>query len=756
MIKIKFTAQDDLSHTKICPMCGEARRNGLLSVANITDILPSLSMAKCVHCGTAYFTDADPVLGYNYSGFEQNYWYNYVQNGAGISAMLEPLLSIDRPRQGCLLDIGCGFGFVPHFWESMGYGKAVGLEMSSYGVVGAEKLGVNIVPKYYSEASELYGRKFDYVFSSEVIEHVENPEAFVREISEALSDDGILIMTTPSASVLNENSEYLTLLATLSPGFHYFIASAESMRSLLLRCGFEHVEVRDAGHRLFVWASKFPLPYIKDGFSDWPTYLNYLQSLSKNSDSHVSGGALYRAIKDSFNLGMFEIAEALYPKFKDLSQRFYGLNFDTEDIIVSKVRDRLNLDNEKFPSWLGCGLLYSGLVEARQGASLERQISLYSAAIEVMEKEIELAAQFAGEPAHFIKMAKKKHKEVFEKIESANTNRLPDKSHCFVLKHPNELSNRNVCLYAAYSSRSKMTNAMIEAVNQLSAQGLDVILCLAVDDTSMDIDLADFERLAGVVIRENKGYDFAAWGCAIRLISEITLAKRVFFINDSVFILPSILPEFIKLVCDEDADFIAATESFQFNHHAQSYFMVFQGRALVSSDFKNYWRNVDIFSDKRDVIHGHELRLLPRVQDEWGLEVKILFEMQDIFPEARPEDYSLLNVSHTYWDYLVSLGLPFVKVELIRDNPIKANILHWKRYFRSYGASVSSALQHIATPRQSADLEVRMGARSNSESDVDRILKKQNRSNFQIILSELNHVRLNARKRRKLKKSKSH
>ena len=43
------------------------------------------------------------------------------------------------------------------------------------------------------------GHEFDYVFASDVIEHVENPVAFLRNIRDSLSSDGIMIITTPNA-----------------------------------------------------------------------------------------------------------------------------------------------------------------------------------------------------------------------------------------------------------------------------------------------------------------------------------------------------------------------------------------------------------------------------------------------------------------------------------------------------------------------------------------------------------------------------
>ncbi len=735
-------------------MCRAESKTALLSINDPSSDVPNLSMSKCDACGTCYFTDPDPVLGYNYSGFEQNYWYNYVQNGAGISAMLEPILAIDRPRQGSLLDIGCGFGFVPHFWNSMSFGEAIGLEMSSYGIVGAEKLGVTIVPKYYSEAVELHEKQFDYVFSSEVIEHVEDPEAFVKEISAALTDDGILIMTTPSASVLTPSSDYLVLLATLSPGFHFFVSSADAMRQLLRRCGFDHVEVKDAGHRLFVWASKVPLPTILEGFSDWPIYLRYLEQLSENSDNHVAGGALYRVVKDSFNLGMFDIAERLYPRFKKIAADFYDFDFDNVDYVLRRLRTRPALDNQVYPSWLGCGLLYAGSVEARLGASLERQISLYSAAIEVMEQEIELAAQFAGEAAYFLKIAKQRHKDVFAQLIAQDPTTAPDMNHFYILKHPGNLKGRDVCLYAAYAPKSKMTKSILAAVNALIAQDIDVILCLAVEDTTADFFITEFDGLAGVIVRENGGYDFSTWGCGTRLLPECFDARRLFFINDSVFVMPDLLPTFFEKVRSGTADIIAATESFQHQHHVQSYFLTLQGSALQSDALKNYWRTIETLSNKSEVVRAHELKLLARAKEDWNLGVQSIFGMQTIFPQAAFEDYALLNISHTYWDYLVSCGLPFVKVELFRDNPVAANILHWRKVFADHGASVSDALEHMAAPRSNnPDGEQPSQDGESIQTEAAPAKPKVQKSELQYVLSDINRVRLNARKRKKLRKA---
>lgn len=733
MIKISFTDEIVETARQQCPICGSANKHPLLTMQDVSLVPGGLHMSSCDDCGTGYFTDENPVVGYDFDGFNQDYWFKYVQNGAGISAMLEPLLAVDRPRKGSLLDIGCGFGFVPNFWETSGFGKAVGLEMSHYGKVGSEKLGINIIPKYYSEAVELHAEKFDYVFSSEVIEHVESPEGFVKEIASALADDGILVLTTPSASALIKGAPYLLLLPVLSPGFHFFIASKQGLEDLLRRCGLEHVVVNDSGHRLFAWASRKPLPDIVDGFADWPVYLSYLDKLSHNADHHVAGGALYRACKDTFNLGFFDQADDLYSRFLPLARDRYGFDFDDIAASTDKRRARTELDNATFPSWLGVSMLYAGLINKQHGAPLEKLRVLFSEAVETMQAEIEMGAQFAGEPFHFISYAKRELMEVLQKQRAANpTAADPKKS--YLLRRAKQIVGQDVCLFSIYAPGGKVSPATVTYVEGLAKNGFTVIACVALDDPTADFDVASLSAAAGIVVHKNGGMDFAAWAGALRLLPDCWSASRLVFTNDSVFMLPDLMKPFVERLRLETADFVGLTDSLCIIPHVQSYFFQFQGAALSNPKLHAFWASVQVFTDKKDAIHTYEVKLLQHVTKDWGLTSNAMFGLDKVLPHATAADCAHLNISHSYWDHLVSQGMPFVKVELLRDNPLQLNILHWRLVFQAHGASVALAEQHMA---------IRKGHASPLLQD---------RSEWRMILKDINRVRLNARRRRQARK----
>ena len=344
---------------------------------------------------------------------------NYVQSGAGIDAMLQPIIALGSRAKGSLLDIGCGFGFVPHFWQVMGYGEAVGLESSFYGRKGKELLGIDIYHSYYNQCDEIKGRKFDIVFSSEVIEHVRDPEAFINEIGQGLKDGGILVLTTPSVTCINQDTIDTTIIATLSPGFHYFVLSKQALDQMLRNAGYTEVTVVDTGHRLFAWASKTPFPTPDFENFNRDTYFSYLSKLASSSDGHVKSGALYRLLKDLLNTGRGKEAGDAYRLFAQSALDTYNIDFLNPELSESHRQSIKDLDNERFPAWLGCGLLFAGIYRGNELGDIDGKARLLRAAIDTMQKEIEIGFQFAQEPYHFMPLARHTYQqallELFER-----------------------------------------------------------------------------------------------------------------------------------------------------------------------------------------------------------------------------------------------------------------------------------------------------------------------------------------------------
>lgn len=102
--------------------------------------------------------------------------------------------TISYPR---IIDLGCGDGRSVPIWSL--FGKAIGFELSSSAVANAKQ---NFPFIQYESGNaldtQLPSGSVDVVISQEVIEHIENQQAYIKECSRLIADNGFLILTTPN------------------------------------------------------------------------------------------------------------------------------------------------------------------------------------------------------------------------------------------------------------------------------------------------------------------------------------------------------------------------------------------------------------------------------------------------------------------------------------------------------------------------------------------------------------------------------
>jgi len=179
----------------------------------------------------------------------------YLEAGVGIDSIANMVSSMPRDSVKNFVDVGCGYGFSLAIARDICGWNATGFEPSPLGVAGAEALGVEIRNEFFTPGSHLPGSP-DFILSSEVIEHVPDPLAFIETLRSQMSQNCVLLLSTPNRAVVYpEFPDDMSDMA-LSPGFHAFVASAVGMRALLLRAGFVHIKVREDGGTLFVSASQ--------------------------------------------------------------------------------------------------------------------------------------------------------------------------------------------------------------------------------------------------------------------------------------------------------------------------------------------------------------------------------------------------------------------------------------------------------------------------------------------------------------------
>jgi hypothetical protein len=193
-----------------------------------------------------------------------------------------------------------------------------------------------------------------------------------------------------------------------------------------------------------------------------------------------------------------------------------------------------------------------------------------------------------------------------------------------------------------------------------------------------------------VLIRKNIGYD---WGGYRDLLLNIETSHRPFvtFLNNSViplFPFSTFLKEQEDLA-QEINGIAGAIESASPTKHIQSFCFTFSNSALNSA-VADWLKNTKNVSQKWAMVYFREIRL-QKVSGQKKIECQSLLSDRrirsfaqrnfDLLEEHKDHAiyariwenlfYGRLNPSHHLWRFLLELGFPFIKKELVLTNPAK-------------------------------------------------------------------------------------
>ena len=286
-----------------CPLCGsEAPKPEKLTVESPSAGLP-LTLVDCRECGAAFYEGAGLVAADTPDHSAALKFY--VEQGAGVDVMIEPLFQVDSRRVRRSLEVGCGFGYALDFVRWAFGWDARGVDPSPLAAAGRAALGLDIAPESLGRAAGADRGARDLVFCSEVIEHVPDPHSFVQVLGSHLAEDGVLVLTTPNAGAIRREAPDAMLLSVLSPGHHRVLFRPATLRRLLevtASATWRSASRRAAcprWHRATGWARREP------AVIDRALYRRYLAARHEahSLDTPVGLGFAYRLFKECVNAG---------------------------------------------------------------------------------------------------------------------------------------------------------------------------------------------------------------------------------------------------------------------------------------------------------------------------------------------------------------------------------------------------------------------------------------------------------------------
>jgi lipopolysaccharide biosynthesis protein len=253
------------------------------------------------------------------------------------------------------------------------------------------------------------------------------------------------------------------------------------------------------------------------------------------------------------------------------------------------------------------------------------------------------------------------------------------------------MAGKDVCLLVGYAPKSMASPAAIRLANALVAENCEVRLCLTVNDEALPVSHIGLDAAVKVIVRRNGGYDFAAWADMLRADPQLWNARRLIFANDSL-VGPFVgFPAMMRRLRASKADFVGLVESREWNHHFQSYFFAYQGRALKHPLIRQFWDGMPVLAHKRDVILQCELRLLD-IAKQADLTTQALFPLATLFAGMEHE----LNPSTRFWERLLLAGFPFIKAETVGKTKNIEALTQMKVALQAAGADLAFVDAHMS------------------------------------------------------------
>ena len=250
-----------------------------------------------------------------------------------------------------------------------------------------------------------------------------------------------------------------------------------------------------------------------------------------------------------------------------------------------------------------------------------------------------------------------------------------------------ELRGRTTCAFSHFDRDGLIDAHVVYHLAALKAAGVSVIFVSTATLLAASEIAKVYDLCAAIVQRENRGLDFGSWRTALLLYPQIMDSDLLILANDSVYGPMRDVRALLERMASGGSDFWAITESLQMQPHYQSYFLGFQRTALRSRALRRFFDDIALLDDKEAIIMRYEVAMR-RQLDEAGLRGDVLI------PAAATQSSAENPTLHRWRDLLVE-GSPYLKVQLLRENPHRQAIGDWPQVVRAHGLDPDLVQRHL-------------------------------------------------------------
>jgi lipopolysaccharide biosynthesis protein len=210
------------------------------------------------------------------------------------------------------------------------------------------------------------------------------------------------------------------------------------------------------------------------------------------------------------------------------------------------------------------------------------------------------------------------------------------------------VNKRSLCLFVHYSQSGLLEDSDLELLRRLTEQTNDIFI-VSNSDLGEKCRARASLYVKEILIRPNKGLDFAAWRDLINYIGweKIGTYDEVIFVNNSTYgpVLP--LDSMFSKMRAGNSDFWGVTafprlegsnrpeaiylKNQTIPRHIQSYFVVFNKKVIQSRQFYRFWSEIEDKDNFMDVVASYEARMTEIFENagfEWDVYIPEAEHMQ--------------------------------------------------------------------------------------------------------------------------------
>jgi lipopolysaccharide biosynthesis protein len=274
---------------------------------------------------------------------------------------------------------------------------------------------------------------------------------------------------------------------------------------------------------------------------------------------------------------------------------------------------------------------------------------------------------------------------------------------------------RRVAVFVHFDAAGEVQPYLLPYLRALHAHGIDIVFVTNSGRLTAQARAVLEPLCAAILIRRNIGYDFGAMRDGLRHVDAKPEAIDLLLVlNDSVYGPLTDLAPMLDRIDFTVADVWGATESYQNRYHLQSFFIAVGPAALASKGWASFWKSVRPVRNKLWVILHYEVGMT-REMLKHGLRCAALYPYRELIARIDPtplirnkrEDpddsdpfvinrkthlmHLLYSASHRVpmnptaelWRQLMEVRFPFIKRELLRDNPARViDLVDWRSVAR--------------------------------------------------------------------------